>query len=104
MSIVRLTDAEVRERIMKPTDDRQLLWDLAIEITNQRCYTAGVYSIEDGVRVLVTNLSGKVVIDADCKLPQDDDDPFTVSSKRRFIRTIMTQMRKLIRDEPKGAA
>jgi hypothetical protein len=104
MSITRLTDAEVREGTMELKDDERELWKLAIEVTKRSPHVAGLYNIDGGKRVLVTNLSGKVVIDADVKLPQDSDDEFTQSGKRKFIRIVMTQMRKLIRDEPGNAA
>jgi len=104
MNITHLSDKDFMERIMKPKDDRQELWDLAIEVTKRTPYSAGLHSIPGGVRVLVLNFSGQPVIDSNCMLPQDGDDEFTQSGKRKFIRTIMDDMRKLIRDEPGNAA
>ena len=104
MSIVRLTDSEVRERTMRPIDDKQDLWDLAVVVTERSLCSVGLTDIEGGVRVLAINYSGQSIIDENCPLPQDDDDEFTKSRKRTRIRMVKDRMRKLIRDEPRPAA
>ena len=104
MNITQLSDKDFMEQVMKPKDDRQELWDLAIEVTKLSLYSAHIYSIDGGVRVVVLNSSGQSVIDANCMLPQDSDDEFAKRMKRKYIRTIMDDMRKLIKDSPETAA
>ena len=103
MSIVRLTDSEGRERICT-MDDRADLEELAYQTNEGFLFSASITNIEKGVRVLVLDRSGRTRLDADCALPDNSDDMFATAGKRKFIGSVKSSMRKLIKDSPKGAA
>jgi hypothetical protein len=103
MSIAKLTDAQVMERI-KPKDDREELEQLASRLTNNTLYSAAVLNIPGGVTVRVIDRSGRIALEADCELPNDNDDMFTIAGKRRFIRIVRDRLVKLLNDNSPGAA
>jgi hypothetical protein len=104
MSIARLTDTEVRRRIMDVKDDKSQLAELATQITEQGRYSVALFDYRGGVQVKVLNGSGVTIIDDNCDLPSKDDDMFTIAGKRRFIRLVRERLMKLLMDNTPGAA
>jgi len=104
MSISRLTDSEVRERIVA-VNDVEMLEKLAGELNDRTLYSCHIFHFPGGIRVHVLDQSCRSVIDEDCALPTISDDMFTTAGKRKRIREVADRVRKLIRDNgPKGAA
>jgi hypothetical protein len=104
MSIAKLTDDQVRNRIMDVKDDKSQLAALATQITEQGRYSVALFDYPGGVRVKALDGSGKPKIDEMCDLPTDSDDMFTIAGKRRFIRPVKERLQKLLVDNTPGAA
>ena len=104
MSIVHLTDQQVRERTVR-TDDRADLEDLAKVINARSLCSVAIFEIPGGVRIHVVNGSYQTVFDEEIPLPADSDDPFTIASKRKHIRLTKVELRKFLNGtNPPGAA
>jgi len=103
MSIVRLTDQQVKERTVR-TDDRADLEDLARTINDRTLYSVHLFDIDGGVRIHVINGSMATVMNEPVPLPGNSDDMFTVASKRKFIRMVKQELRKLLKPEGRPAA
>jgi hypothetical protein len=74
-----------------------LLESLARSINEKTLLSAAVMPAGSGVQVHIVNRSGRTLIDEICPLPNDDDSPFEVASKRRFLRAIRQQMQRMLR-------
>lgn len=103
MNITRLTDSEVQQRIMPQFREKEALDALAKELNDRTLYSAAVFRALDDVRVQVNDRSGRTVINTVCPLPNDSDSQFQIASKRKFIRHVMDEMRKLINMPPEAA-